>query len=184
MSMTSSLDRPPIAEIAKRTAEAGGGLAAAVHGAAVINAVRAARDYAQRVKDSHRIEMKMAGLEQEEQADHGDDDMGDINLVVTGDLYGNEAVKSLATQPTGQAEQAHVAVQPPNGGGVDLARLARTIGPYILAAVAGFGGYIAGHQSTPPAIHEQPPPQTQAASPDRWMEYDIQKWTPSHEDKP
>lgn len=84
-------DRPPIAEMAKRAAEAGGGLAAASKAVAIENYRASSTAHRQRVADSHAAGMKTLGFDVGNQLEA--DDMGD--LIVTGDVYGDEAVRMI-----------------------------------------------------------------------------------------
>ncbi len=108
-------DRPPIEEIAKRVGEAGAGLVIAAHAAALIDQVRMQRDYSERVNNSHEIQndilRDLAGLTEKQTSEapnNGGEDVGDIKLVVTGDIYGDKAVQVLRNQQVVQQPPTEV----------------------------------------------------------------------------
>lgn len=78
------MDLSPQQEIAKRLAEAGGGLAAAGRAVGLQDHQRLLRDNARRVRESHKALAKAAGMESVLEDDAEGDDMGDI--LVTGDI--------------------------------------------------------------------------------------------------
>lgn len=90
------VDRTFADEVAKRAAEAGGGLAAAVKALAVQNHAADQAAYRQRVFDSHKVGMNTLGADATPVEDMG-------NITVTGDVYGNEAVQMLAQSLGGQS---------------------------------------------------------------------------------
>lgn len=126
-------DRPPLAEMAKRAAEAGGGLAAAAKAVALGNFATESAAARQRVHDSHVLRNKLLGGDpKEEPADMG-------TIIVTGDLYGDQAVRAIqaATGATANAATPE-AVPPQPTQGVIVKAL-----PYLLAAAIGGGGVAA-----------------------------------------
>ena len=125
MSTSESPNRSPMEEIAKRVSEAGAGLVAAAKATAVQNLVANQSAHRRRVEDSHRLGMQTLGMmEESDFAKPGDEDVG--NIIVTGDVYGDEAVKMLGT---GQVPATTV---PPSL----LARAA----PLLLAGALGASG--------------------------------------------
>jgi hypothetical protein len=118
MSATPSLVKSPLQEVAERAADAGSGLVAAAHGAAVINMIRSARDYANRVQDAHRMGQQLLATGSADMGDQqADDDTGNISLVITGDLYGDKAVQAMT--PKVQAAS--------NAAATEAAQVASTI---------------------------------------------------------
>lgn len=95
MSINESLNRPPKEEIAKRVSEAATGLATAAHAVAVENYAATQQAYNRRVEDDHRFGMSIAGMKPEDMVPSAPEGkkMGDI--IVTGDVYGDTAVKAL-----------------------------------------------------------------------------------------
>ena len=92
------MDLSPTQELAKRAAEAGGGLAAAAKALGLQDHQRLLRDSARRVRESHRGMAKAAGMEDTLEAAGAGDDLGDI--LVTGDInihgsQGQDATKLL-----------------------------------------------------------------------------------------
>jgi hypothetical protein len=159
--MTARLvDRPPLEEIAKRAAEAGAGLAAGAKAVGLANHREMLRDHAKRVRDDHEWAKQLRG---QEPTVAGGDDMGDI--IVTGDIYGDQAVKALGrvngapTQPP---------TQPPASPQSSWASKAL---PWILAGAAGLGG--AGLASI--LIDRQPVVDIPAVE---MPQYDVEKWVP------
>ncbi len=94
--------RTPNQEIAKRTGEAGAGLAAAASAVGLVDHREMLRDHAARIRDGHRLQMALLGIKAEEPKPE-EDDMG---IMVTGDInvYGGdakgvvEAIKGAANQ--------------------------------------------------------------------------------------
>lgn len=92
----------PTQEIAKRTGEAGAGLAAAASAVGLADHREMLRDHAARIRDGHRLQMELLGIKAEEPKPE-EDDMG---IMVTGDInvYGGdskgivEAIKGAANQ--------------------------------------------------------------------------------------
>jgi hypothetical protein len=119
-------DRPPIEEMGKRAAEAGGGLAAAAKGIATQNFMANQSAHRRRVEDSHRLGMKALGMTDDEFSKPEDEDVGD--LTVTGDVYGDEAIRMLKSTP----EQP----SPPN----PKSSVWETAAPLLLAGALGAMG--------------------------------------------
>lgn len=88
-------------EISKRTAEAGGGLAAAAKAAALQNFVANQNAHRKRVWDGHALGMKALGFDATK-LDEGED-VGDI--IVTGDIYSDRAVQALTRTPPVETNQ-------------------------------------------------------------------------------
>jgi hypothetical protein len=84
--------------MAKRAAEAGGGLAAAAKAIATQNYAANQAAHRRRVEDSHRAGMNTLGMGPAELSKPEDEQMGDV--IVTGDVYGDEAVRMLKDTPT------------------------------------------------------------------------------------
>ena len=153
-------DRPPMEEIAKRTAEAGAGLAAAAKAVALQDHQRMLRDHADRVKDGHRWMAKVSGADV---TDREGDDMGDI--IVTGDIYGDQAVKAL-----GRVNGARQVSQPPPPAETKPSLASKAM-PWLLAGAAGLGG--AGLASS--LIDREPVIEIPAVE---MPQYDVEKWVP------
>lgn len=130
----SDTDRNPMEEIGKRAAEVGPGLAAAAKAQGIQQLAAIAADCRQRTLDGHRARMRALGMEdivgKSEAAPMGD-------IVVTGDLYGDEAVRRLAQAGTGEvsAKEPLEAVAAPV-----RTSLAKKALPYLLAAALGASG--------------------------------------------
>jgi hypothetical protein len=118
-------------EIAKRAAEAGAGLAAAAQAAATQNFVANQTAHRRRVEDSHRHGMKLLGMQDDDFAKSEDETVGDV--IVTGDVYGDEAVKMF--NRAGSQEAAPTPEAPAAAPGL-LAKVA----PLILAGAIGATG--------------------------------------------
>ena len=84
-------------EIAKRVGEAGAGLVAAAKGVATQNFVANQSAHRRRVEDSHRLGMKTLGMTDDDFSKPEDENVGDV--IVTGDVYGDEAVRMLKSTP-------------------------------------------------------------------------------------
>jgi len=108
----------PNQEIAKRTGEAGAGLAAAASAVGLADHREMLRDHAARIRDGHRLQMALLGIKAEEPKPEEDDDMG---IMVTGDInvYGGdakgvvEAIKGAANQKPEATPQPTAAAQQP-----------------------------------------------------------------------
>ena len=123
--MLETNSQSPLAEIAERVSEAAPGLVAAAHLSALDDWRRSQRDFRQRVRDGHALQNKALGAdvtaEQEEP-------MG--NLVITGDIYGNNSDKIISalaggptptppqpTMPTNQTNTPETPKTPPQASG-------------------------------------------------------------------
>lgn len=113
-------DRLPIPEIANRAATAGAGIAAAAKAVGLADHKRMLEDHAQRVRDTHRMQMAALG-HPIAAADAESEDMGG-DVFVCGDIT-----------TTQQAP-------PPAAAATPAAAAAVKIWPYVLAAALGSGG--------------------------------------------
>ena len=163
MSTQDFADRTPREEVAKRVAESGAGLATAAHGVAVANFARNTRDYAQRVRESQRLGNQVLADGKIDPQSLGEDDMGDINLVVTGDLYGDKAVEAVKGK---QAAEMPADSKSPS--------LFAKAAPYLLAAVLGATGGIGA--LLPSILNRDDPPA--AADTDTTRRVEVEKWIP------
>lgn len=102
-----SQNQTPMEEMAERVAEGAPGLAVASHLAALDNWRRQQLDYRRRVRDDHAVQVKSLGGEATDMS--GDEEMG--NLIVTGDIIGNNADQILHALTGGQ-EQPQQPQQP------------------------------------------------------------------------
>lgn len=98
-------DRTPEQEVAKRTAEAGGGLAAAAKAVGLRDHARMLDRYDQRLRRGEELSYRAMGmtgrqLDESSGAGQGGDDVGDI--VVTGDQTYNITQPPQQSQPSGQ----------------------------------------------------------------------------------
>ncbi len=179
----SSLDRPPLAEIAKRTAEAGGGLAAAAKAAAVAGFVQDQAAYRKRVQESYAAGVSAMRGELPAAVEPGKGE--DVNLIVTGDLYGDEAVKALRaintpaipapTVPGPPTPPPIPAVAPPLSTGAKWL-IGTAIGAGLLGGIGGPWAVWLSKPATPPA-----PTTTTIVQPG--TDYDVQKFIPTEAEK-
>jgi hypothetical protein len=137
MNVPNSWDRTPMQEIGKRTAEAGAGLLAAAKAGAVQNEVANQAAHRRRVQDAHNYGRGLLG---EEVSSQGGDDVG--NIVVTGDLYGDEAVKMLhrINQANKEPEVEMPPTPEPTPEPPREPSLLSQIAPLVLAGVLGGAG--------------------------------------------
>lgn len=151
-------DRPPLEEIAKRTAEGAAALDVAWMAVGMRDHDRMLWDHAKRLRDGHRAMAKAAGFEVEEMAD----DMGDI--VVTGDNYFSNGTQAPwqkqqpSPQPTPTTQQPPTSPQvvpaPAQNGTLDTLVKA---GILAAATALGAGGTYLATRPTPAT----PPPAAQ-----------------------
>jgi len=137
------VDRLPIDEVAKRVAEAGGGLTAAAKAIAIENYRANQQSHRRRLADDHKLGMKLNGLEPSEQAQPEDDLVGDV--IVTGDIYSDRAIQALSRNNTATPDPAK-----PN--------FASTIAPLLVvggAALVAIPWAILELQKEPPAPVER-----------------------------
>lgn len=143
-------NRSPLEEIAKRTGEAGAGLAAAASAVGLQDHQAMLRDHRQRVRDDHQWAKELRG----QMADGmTGDDVGDI--VITGDIYGAD-MGALRGKGAPNSE-------PP--------AWKKWLLPLGIAAAIGAGsaGTIAIQSQRQPAADQ---PKYEAPR------YDVEKWTP------
>lgn len=136
----------PQQEIAKRLAEAGGGLAAAGRAVGLQDHQRLLRDNARRVNDSHRAMAKAAGMGEvlgKAQQEEGDD-LGDI--LVTGDITINGGGDSQDATKLLEVLKGKAVNQVSGAESEDKPSPLGTIGKYaaLAALVAGSGAGGAG----------------------------------------
>jgi len=159
MNMTGLLERSPLQEIAKRTAEAGGGLAAAVKAAAVQNYVANQNAYRKRLYDGHAAGMKALGFEASKQDE--DSDVG--NIIVTGDIYSDDAVRALRDMT--QANPNSQDIQGSQSSGNTTATqnqdsFLSKFAPLALASLIGVGAgtgipwYLGAYENKEPVVQE------------------------------
>jgi hypothetical protein len=127
--MTNS-PQTPAQELAERSAESIPALQAAAAAVGLQDHQRMLRDHARRVRDSHRLGAKAAGLD-DLPADAGGDDLGDI--IISGDIT-NTYLPAQSTPPAAKPDMTNA-----TNGLTNLARAA-IIGASLLSG--GIGGAI------------------------------------------
>lgn len=156
------VDRPPIEEIAKRTAEAGAGLAAGAKAVGLADHREMLRDHARRVRDDHEWAKQLRG---QEPSAAGGDEMGDI--IVTGDIYGDAAVRALEKRKQSQPEQ-------PQRQSAPVAATAAKLLAWPLAVAAG----IAAGAGIMSLVDREPPPPVVVPGDIVFPAYDVERWVP------
>ncbi len=177
--MSSLPDRPPMAEMAKRAAEAGAGFAAAGKAVALQDYVERTKQARQRVRDSHIIRNKLIGGEPDETEPEA---MG--NIIVTGDVYGDRACETLRQAANGSdgavaAEESVPGDQPRTPPEQVKSKLAAALAPclpYVLAAALGGGGVSA--VLVPWILSKAPKPPAATADTDTTRRVDVEVWRP------
>jgi len=175
------MNQTPLEEITERVAETVPGLTAAAQMVGLEDHRRMLRDNADRLRDAHRYGATNSGMRADEMREG--DDMG--NLVVTGDIYGDQAVRSIgiAKQPVAVAPAPAPAPQPipqpqPEPQPTSKKPLSNLAKVGIIAALStGSAGVGMAIPLIADALKPEPPP---AVAPDAntWIEYDIEKWVP------
>lgn len=136
--------------LAKRTAQAGGGLAAAAKSIATLDHHRMLKANQRRVNDAHRAMARAAGMEDLVSAEPDSEDGVGDQIIVTGDVYGrgpwdDEPSAPAATAVPGWLKTAAVATGGAMTGGAGAALLSLLMaGP-------------AQQPSTQPVAPAQPP---------------------------
>jgi phosphoenolpyruvate-protein kinase (PTS system EI component) len=147
-------DRPPMEEIAKRTAEAGAGMAAAAKAIALEGMRANGHEYRQRVRDSHALGMRLLGYDVGENG-NGAMSSGAGDIVVTGDVYGDEAVNALRKRVMGMAPQPAPA---------------KTNNPLVAAALGA--ALLAGGMAIPKFLEKPPAPPVPVETTERPLSYE------------
>ncbi|MDD4892005.1 MAG: hypothetical protein PHU85_18955 [Phycisphaerae bacterium] len=154
--LNSRISKTAVQEIAQRAAETGPGLAAAAKAIGIQDHQRMLRDAANRVRDSHRAQMKAAGFDP---GNPPEDDMGDI--IITGDI---QYAPAPTPEPVAPAANTSASTAAPPAG---LSPLAKTLISAALLGAGAAGGvavpWLAGAFSKPAASSTAPAVPSQAA---------------------
>lgn len=165
MNTRESLDRGPLEEMAKRAGEAGAGLVAAAHAVALKNSVAQQEAYNRRVADSHRA--GLATMQSGDELIPREDSAVGGDIIVTGDLYGNEAVEALkgrhaAPAPAPPPPAPPPPIEPPKSGLSKAAKVATALGAALLVGTGATGVGVplaawlgAFDKATPPAVESE-----------------------------
>jgi len=154
----------PRAEMAERFAESTG-LRTATMAAGLEDHRRMMADNARRLAEGHKAMARAAGME-DLVADPGGDDVGDI--LVTGDI-------NVGTNGSRPKVLDKILGQSANGGAV-ATKPSASLWPKIVAAALLGGGGVAGVNAL---TDDTPPPAVVAPAPDRWSEFNVEKWIPT-----
>ena len=146
--------RTPAEEMGKRAAEAGAGMAAAGKAAGLLHHVDGLAAYRKRVADAHANGQAALGMP----ASSGPEDEMGSKILVTGDVYGDEAVKVLQAANGQQAQPETPSL------------LSKAL-PYVLAAAIGVGG--GGLGALALTGNESQPAVEQASSIDTDTQYEL-----------
>ena len=132
-------DRPPMAEIGKRAAEAGAGLVAVAKAIATDDYATSQEAYQQRLRDDHAFGMELLGKKPEPTTPQEGEEMRRV-IMVTGDVYGDEAVKALNKVANNPPPETPQTTGPPAKKAAGLLAKA-AITAALLGTGAGIGGW-------------------------------------------